>query len=268
MSMLQPTIVIHDFPHPSASGLGVTFNFVVWQMLRHRDRQCYVNIDKSNNPYRCERGPNPWDYYFDQTPMTGYSEDAGIEDPLDLALSGHRDWTVERSAAASRFARSRIRLLPHIQAEIDSFVRQHFKGRVLAVAVRGTDKPEEYRPMKEGDIVARIREIKAATKADTVFLMTDDVRYHEIITAAVGAVSITMPRSRKSLHHNPPQGPYMSGLWMVMDGFIAAYADDFAYTPSNAATIPLIMGRFQSIHRINRHCVIEPFCSRVDGLLL
>lgn len=262
------TYAIDDFPHDHANGLGVTFNFVIWQMLRLREHDTYVNITKPNNPYRdASRGPNVWDYYFDQEIPVLPVIPAPVENPLDLPFSGHRDWTLERQAAVSKFARERIFLRPEIQSEVDSFKRQFFRGSVLAVAVRGTDKLEEYRPMKDNDIVTEIDVLRSQTKADTVFLMTDDIKYHKLITESCGAVSITMPRGKKSLHHNPPNGPFLSGYWMVLDAFIAAGADHFAYTPSNAATMPLIMGEFKSIHRLNRHCVIEPFCQRVDRAL-
>jgi uncharacterized protein YerC len=263
------TIEIRDFPHPHANGIGLSFNFIIWQMLRHAGSRLWVNIDKPNSPYReSARGPNPWDYYFLQDAPESPTTLALVENPLDLPLSGHRDWTMERQRAISAFARQHIRLRPEIQAEVDSFKAQFFRGKVLAVHLRGTDKLEEYRPMRDEEILHEVRALKERVGAETVFLMTDDVRYHKLITEGVGAVSVTMVRGARSLHHNPPRGPYMSGLWMVLDGFIAADAHAFAYTPSNAATIPLIMGgHFESIHRINRYCVIEPFCQRVDRRL-
>lgn len=265
--MSEPTIVIRDFPHPANSGLGVSFNFIFWQMLRYRGRKTWVNIDKPNNPYRCERGPNPWDYYFQQEAPAGETEEASVEDPLDLPFSGHRDWTVGRSNAASRFARERIRLLPDIQAEVDSFVRQHFKGTVLAVGVRGTDKISEYQPAKDEQIISSILALKEQFGCSTIFLMTDDKRYHKIITERTGALSLDIPRSDVSLHHNPPRGPYESGRLAVMDAFIASRANFFFYTPSNFATISLIMGEFQAVGRLPSKCVIEPFCQRVDRAL-
>lgn len=263
------TYSVDDFPHPHPNGLGVTINFMTWQALRLQPAAIHFNIRKSNNPYReAARGNNVFNYYFEQPEPTGIITPAPVEDPLDLPFSGHRDWTIERQKAISAFARTVIRLRPEIQAEVDSFKRQFFKGKVLAVAIRSTDKVEEYRPMKNREILEAVRGLKSELQCETVFLMTDGAGIHKIITEGVGAVSIAIPRSEKSLHHNPPRGPYMSGLWMVLDAFIAAGASHFAYTPSNAATISLIMGeKFESIHRINRHCVIEKFCPRVDRAL-
>jgi hypothetical protein len=260
------TVLIDDFPHPHPNGLGVTFAYVLWQMLRLRDQDFRVRITKENNPYRCERGPNPWDYYFEQEPAVGPFTNALIEHPLDLALSGHRDWTLARQRAIQPFADEHIKLRSEIQAEVDSFKAQFFRGTVLALHLRGTDKIEEYRPMLHVKLLAAITELKNRLKPDTIFLMTDDVDYHKLMQP-LGAVSQTMRRSKKSLHHNPPNGRYESGLSVVMDGWLAAAADWFFYTPSNTAVIPLALGKHKEIGRLNAHCEIFPFCQRVDRAL-
>ena len=255
---------IDDFEHPEPNGLGVSFAYILWQMILLRDRDFRVRITKPNNPYRePARGENVWDYYFDQQPVEGPSEKAPLEHPIDLALSGHRDWTLARQRLIQPFAARHIRLRPEIQAEVDSFRKQYFKGKVLAVHLRGTDKRQEYRAMNPGAILATVRTLRERLGATTIFLMTDDVEYHALLQP-LGYVSQDIPRSKQSLHHNPPVSRYHSGLSVVMDGFLAASADWFAYTPSNTAVIPLAMGKHEEIIRINQHCVIEPFCPRVD----
>jgi hypothetical protein len=263
------TIEVNDFPHPSAAGLGCTFQHVIWQMLRYREHKCWVNIDKANSPYRQEGHPiNVWDSYFLQDPPDELLVSSSVEDPLDLPFSGHRDWTIERQRAISQFARTRVRLRPEIQAEVDSFKAQFFKGKVLACHLRGSDKREEYPAAKMSHLLAEVRAWKERYACQTVFLLTDCPDYHKLITEGVGAVSITMPRSQRSLHHNPPRGPYYSGLTAVMDTFIAAEANVFVYTPSNLSVITLMMARnFEAIGRLPSKCVIEPFCPRVDRAL-
>lgn len=268
--MICVTYSIDDFCQEHPNGLGVSFNFMVWQALRLQPAKFHFNIRKRNNPYReAGHGDNPWDYFFDQPAPTEPTTPAPVEDPLDLPLSGHRDWTLARQRAISAFARQHIRLRPEILAEVESFKAQFFKGRVLAVAARGTDKCSEYLPMRPSEMIPQIREMRDRLQCDTVFVMTDCVLYHEQLTHAFKACSLTIPRSKLSLHHNPPCGPYLSGRWMVMDAWLAASANAFAYTPSNAATIPLIMGQHEEIRRLNgsKNCTIEPFCTRVDKIL-
>jgi hypothetical protein len=261
------TYSIDDFPQEHPNGLGLSLNHMVWQALRLQPARFHFNIRKPNNPYReAGRGDNVWDYFFDQPAPDEPTVPAPVEDPIDLALSGHRDWTLARQRVISAFARKHIRLQPEIQAEVDSFRRQHFNGKVLAISIRGTDKISEYQPMRADRLVAQVNALRERLRPDTLFLMTDDVFYHNLF-GPMHPVSITIPRGSLSLHHNPPRGPYMSGLWACLDGWLAASATWFAYTPSNMATIPLIMGQHEEIIRLNAHCVIEPFCSRVDRVL-
>lgn len=262
------TYSIDDFSQEHPNGLGVTFQFVVWQAIRLQPAAFHVNITKPNNPYReSDRGQNVWDYYFDQPAPTEPTTPAPIERPLDVPLSGHRDWTVARQRAIQPFAARHFRLKPEIQAEIDSFRRQFFKGRVLAVHARGTDKATEYQPMKTGDMIPRIMAMKERLNCQTIFLMTDCVMYHEQLSHHLKSCSLTIPRSNLSLHHNPPRGPYLSGKWALMDAWLAASADAFIYTPSNTAAISLIMGKHEELQRLDKHCVIQPFCSRVNKVL-
>ncbi len=264
------TYLIDDFPQEHPNGMGVTFQHIVWQALR-LGGEFHVNIRKPNNPYReAARGENAWDYYFEQEPPPGITEEAPVEHPLDLPLSGHRAWDIAHQRAIQPFAARHFRLRPEIQAEVDSFKRQFFKGRVLACHVRGTDKRSEYPALPMGEVIGQIAAAKERLRCETIFLMTDCVKHHEVIVGAFGAQSLTIPRSDLSLHHNPPRGPHLSGLWCIMDTWLAASATAFLYTPSNTASIPLIMGQHEEIIRLNKHCVIYPFCKRVDrafGLL-
>lgn len=265
---MEPILEIGDFDQEHPNGLGITFQTVAWQAIRHRPRRFWVNITKPNNPYREAGHPfNVWDAYFDQPAPDGPTEPCPIELPLDVPLSGHRDWTIARQRAIQPFASQHFKLRPEIQAEVDSFKRQFFRGRVLAVGARGTDKCSEYLPMKTTDMIPQILAVKERTKCDTVFLMTDCVLYHEQLTHHLGACSLTIPRGKLSLHHNPPCGPYRAGLWMILDAWLAASADVLMYTPANSYVIPIIMGQHEEIHRLNRHAVIEPFCPRVDRVL-
>lgn len=255
------TIEIRDYPAPRC-GIGVTFNHVVWQQLQYPGEKYWVNIDKPTSPYRdAARGPNPWDYFFVQDAPTELIK--RLEDPLDLALSGHHDWNLKYQRAIHARVAHNFVLRPEIQAEIDSFKAQFFKGGVLGCYLRGTDKRCEYEATPASEIVATVKAVRDELKPDTIFLATDDVRYHELMQQ-FGVASLTMPRTCRSLHHNPPNGPYMSGQMALMDAWLLAACEWMAFTPSNFVTIPLIMGQHQSLHRINRYCRITPFPRHVD----
>lgn len=260
-------IEIDDFPHNGPNGLGVTFNWVALQMLRHPDHTPWVNITKPNNPYRsAEHGPNPWDYYFDQPAPDGQTEKAYVHPEFGLGMSGHCEWSVLHQRAANERLAHRFRLRPEIQEQVDNFRANHFRGKVLGVHLRGTDKLEEYRPMSDGAIAKAVGEAIDRLKPDTVFLQTDDIDYWKLMQR-FNAVSLQIPRSKTNLHHGTPRGPYESGKWAVIDGFLGAACDWYFRTPSNFSTISIIMGRHLELGLINKHCVIEPFSPEVNGLL-
>lgn len=259
---------IDDYPNPHPNGMGVTLNFVVWQMLRHRHDYFRVNIRKPSNPYRDPaRGTNVWDYYFIQPEYGGmvYSP-ASVEDPLDLPFAGNRNWDIRHQRAVQWFASAHIRLRPEIKEEVERFKAEYFHGKVLGIHLRGTDKVEEYRPMRNADIIQRVEALIERLKPDTIFLQTDDTDYWKLMQR-FNPVSIQIPRSKKNLHHGVPKGPYQSGRWAVVDGMLGAACDWYAYTPSNFATISIIMGQHRELIMLNQHCVIDPFCQRVDRAL-
>ncbi len=257
-------IEIHDYPS-SECGLGVTFNHVVWQMLQHPGEKYWVNIDKGSSPYREKgHGPNPWDYYFLQSPPEHPLTQ--IEPPQSLALSGHHAWSLVYQNAIRDRVTPHIKLRPEIQAEVDSFRRQHFKGKVMGLYLRGTDKFGEYKTMSDKDIVMHVRALKERWNPDTIFLATDDVDMHRLMQP-FKAVSTTIARSKLSLHHYPPNGPYLSGKQALIDAWLLAACNFLAFTPSNFATIPLIMGRHEDLFCINKHCVITAFIPQVDSVL-
>lgn len=255
---------IDDYVNPHPNGMGVTFNFVVWQMIRHRIGYFRVNIKKFNNPYRePQRGMNVWDYYFLQDHHNSMQPwPATVEDPIDLPFAGNRDWTVKLQKHVSDFARKHVFLQPELRDKVLNFKDRHFKGKVLGIHLRGTDKIEEYRPMNNIAIVEQVRGLIERLKPDTIFLQTDDIAYWKLMQQ-FNPVSLDIPRSKKNLHHGVPRGPYQSGEWAVIDGFLGAECNWYAYTPSNFATISIIMGRHEELIRINQNCVIERVCTRV-----
>ncbi len=254
---------LDDFPNPHPNGIGLTFNYIVWQMLRLQPIECRVNIRKSNNPYRCALGSNSWDYYFHQEPATDL-QSAPQDD--GLALAGNMDWSIKYQRAINRFIAPRIKLNADIQAAVDDFSSSRFRGRVLGVHLRGTDKAQEYQPMGHRDIFAAIQSLINRLKPDTIFLHTDDIDYWNLMQP-FSPVSLAIPRSKNSLHHHRPAGAYEAGKSAVMDGYLAGMCDWYAYTPSNMATIGLITGRHEEIHRINQYCQIEKFPAVVDKAL-
>lgn len=257
------TYELDDYPNPHPNGIGLTFNYIAWQMIKLHPIECRVNIRKPNNPYRCELGPNPWDYYFEQPESTDL-----IPAPPDdgLALAGNMDWTVQHQRAINAFVAPRVKLNARLQSTVDAFAQQHFKGRVLGIHLRGTDKLEEYQPMKNRVLVETVHNLISRLKPDTVFLHTDDIDYWKLMQQ-FSPVSINIPRSKKSIHHHRPNGAYEAGESAIMDGFLAAKCDWYAYTPSNMATIGLIMGQHDEIHRLNQHCRIDPFPTVVNERL-
>lgn len=249
---------LDDFPNPHPNGIGLTFNYVVWQMIRLQQR-CHIDIRKPSNPYRCDRGPNPWDYYFDQEPCADATP--AIQDD-SLALAGNRAWDIAHQRAL-RLHVEHIKLLPELAAEVAAFRAQNFRGKVLGVHLRGTDKATEYTPLSRHEISALIDPLICELNPDTIFLQTDDVNYWEHMQQ-YNPVSLNIPRSNKSQHHHPPLGRYASGRAAVVDGFLGAACDYYARTPSNFSTISLIMGNHGSIHLLNKHCQIDPFPTALD----
>lgn len=256
------TLSLDDYPNPHPNGIGLTFNYVVWQMLR-LGQPCHVNIRKPSNPYRCERGPNPWDYYFKQDP----APDAipADQDSL-LPLAGNMDWDLRHQRAIHAFASQHIHFRQEIADEVADFKAKHFKGIVLGVHLRGTDKATEYQPLSNLEISTLLEPIIVELKPDTIFLQTDDIDYWRYMQN-YGVVSLDIPRSSRSIHHHAPQGRYEAGRCAIVDGFLGAACDHYARTPSNFSTTSLIMGKHKSIHLLNKYCKIEPFPKELDRAL-
>jgi hypothetical protein len=260
------TYEITDFPNPAVNGLGVSFNWTVWQKLRLRGTPSYVNWNKPNCPYRDSAfGPNVFDYYFTQPAPTEPLTPAPPEESVDLELSGHRDWTLARQQAIRTLVEREIFPRSEIRRRVEACKTGNCLGRVLGVHLRGTDKGNEYTPMSDDDILRKVRALVSRLKPDTIFLQTDDPRFVQLLQF-LKPVSLSIVRDGYPLHYKPTY-PHDCGAMALVDGLLGAACDWYAYTPSNFATISIIMGAHRELIRLNRNCVIEPFHPRVDRVL-
>jgi hypothetical protein len=72
---------------------------------------------------------------------------------------------------------ARLAIAPDVLAEVDAFVANEFRGRVLGLHYRGTDKDREAEPVSYGAMTANAAELMAMRDFGTVFVTSDEAAF-------------------------------------------------------------------------------------------
>ncbi len=130
-----------------------------------------------------EAGPNWWEYFFEpihlgnqQAPRYKSTIDEGSQLTFTgLSLSKERNFGLIQKY---------IRIKPHIQAEVDAFIKQYFKSfLVIGVHHRGTDKQAEWPIVSYEKTYQTIKQVIKKSypfplrKKVKIFVATDDQNF-------------------------------------------------------------------------------------------
>ena len=176
--------------------------------------------DGPNAFYDPRHGGNTWDYWFEAVGVLTYAElSARIDDPDDALTPGdilsldtkqlwklhcnepesvfpyphsmhaetyHLDteWYTKQRNKAQRVVNQYIRVKPHVQAKVDTFVVDFFgAGPVLGIHMRGTDKgtakshPELMRVIPPEEYFSHIDEYTKTHGPCRIFVATDQAQF-------------------------------------------------------------------------------------------
>lgn len=104
-----------------------------------------------------------------------------IRDFNDLGFTITPDLTL---AEAHRVFFSMLAVHPQVLAGVDGFVAEKFRGRVLGIHYRGTDKGREAPPVSYESVTAQAAELAEAGNFETVFVASDEARFVTLAEAS------------------------------------------------------------------------------------
>ena len=218
----------------------------IWVILQsiyeHPDEKYYVDMRKFSGYYdqTITKTNNVWEYYFEQ-PDNIY-EYPKSEDIIDVGcwnnhVSGYCDLssvTEEKRQRYNGIIKKYIRLLPHLQEKVDTFLKttDFLSKNVLGVHCRGTDS------YLKNSIDLYLSEIDLIEKDyDTIFLMSDDVDYFDAVknkykNKVVSYDGATRAKGSASVFENA-QKPYQLGEGVIVESYIISNVKFLLHPRSN-----------------------------------
>lgn len=204
--------------------------------------------------FEAERGPNAWDYFFEQSAF----EFAQARPRLPLWLPyrpGAEDFDpysgLSVRASAGRALHAWCRPRPEISDEVTAFAAAHFKaGKTLGVHVRFTDAAAGRENRKTVDIDTYFAEANRwlDNAADgVIFLAADDQRVVEAFAARYPGRTVHQECLRStdgtSIHGHYDAGvagsPYRKGYEVLVDALLLARCDHIVRTHSRVTCFTL-----------------------------
>lgn len=211
----------------------------VWQVLRamwHNPNSKYY-IDFTNGCQYQDSSiantSNVWEYYFKQPHTSEYpslDQIAKVVDRIiDVPESEFRDVFMVQPTPENIAARrleyfniitKNIKLQPHVQEKIDSFVDSNFKGKkVLGVHFRGTDHPDKK------NITEYLQIIKNKAAAfDIIYCASDEYSRYNMLKTVFGDKVVTYESIKsnddKPLHYKNDISKYKIGEDVIIESFL------------------------------------------------
>jgi len=181
---------------------------------------------------------NVWEYYFQQPHTNTYPSPKEIgkvvDSIIDVPDSEFRDiymvnptpeLIASRRVEFSNIISNFIRLQPHVQEKIDTFVNENFIGkRVLGVHFRGTDHPD-----KKG-ITEYLQIIKdKAASHDIIYCASDEYSRYNMLKVVFGDKVVTYESIKsdndRPLHYRNDVSKYKIGEDVIIESFLLSKTD-------------------------------------------
>jgi hypothetical protein len=240
MSIHKPIRILS--PRWAPAGL---FSYV-WGCLQSMylfpDDQFIVDMRKFSTYYdpSIAHTCNVWEYYWEQPPITRSDDDTFLIGLWNEGDSGYSDIEIitdEKKQRYNKLIATNLRLLPHIQEKIDSFmsINDWKSKKVLGVHCRGSDggglqSPSFY--VEEAKLIEN--------QFDIIFVASCDELYLQAFRNEFGDKVIVYeyaPRSKNgSALWLRPSAPYVAGEGAIIDAYLLSNTNFMIHPTSNVST--------------------------------
>ncbi len=198
-----------------------------------------VDFEDRGLYYDPDYGKNSWEYYFQ--PIDIGRDALAIERTLDFdqqewcALRGERMQPARAFDLISRY----IRVKPHIQSKLDTFVRTHFDNfHVIGIHFRGTDKCGEAPRVPYEEVYAAVRTAIGAVGTEDwrLFVASDEQAFVDYMEDAFPGMVLSW-ETRRSTDGCPidlrMEDNYKKGEDAVMDCLLLSRCHQLIRTASD-----------------------------------
>jgi hypothetical protein len=223
----------------------------IWQTIRgiyHNPNEKYY-IDFSNSIYKSGiNSLNIWDQFFEQPHIEVSPTPEQIKKQVGIIFDSESEfiWPAIQPNTPDNIQKRReefntiinkfIKLKPHVQQKINSFVENNFKGkRILGVHLRGTDHPEKKK------ITEYMQPIKdKLVNYDKLFVCSDDherfrlaevafkhkiISYNSLRSTKKGIPLHSHPYDSRYLRDNTPEYQYKIAEDVIIEAFLMSKVD-------------------------------------------
>jgi hypothetical protein len=227
--------------HPTQPNSGM-FAFI-WQTIRgmyhYPDEKYYVFFGRESCYWDNSTGNNNvWDNYFYQPHSNTCPDAADIKFEVGLL---HDEWSEFRDVYMpadsselyqvrrgeyNKIIEKNVKLLPHIENKLSSYVRENFNGcKVLGIHLRGTDHPDKKPMIYYVDLINRIQ-----GDYDKIFVTSDEESRASYIKNVYGDKVIMndslRSKSDRQLHyHSQSENNYKIGEDVILEAYLLSKCD-------------------------------------------
>lgn len=223
----------------SVAGLFSDFTVILGALFQFKLKIItgLVVITSRHSPYYDRRfGDNVWTYYFNPINI---SHDGDFTPSFTIYHDIHRCFLADLNNdkwEANKLINEYIIVKPHILEEVNMFIHTHFKGSVIGIHYRGTDKSSEAKRVSYNTMFTVLDNFLQNHTGYLLFVATDEELFINQMNDKYPQKVIyqDIKRSNNGLPiHYANRDPYLSGKQALIDCILLSRTKILFKTASN-----------------------------------
>lgn len=263
---------IYKLTHPLYNpGFFSVFHTVLGALDAH-DRSSnglIVDFEDQGLYYDARYGPNWWEYYFEPINFS-YNNQPQEKLPTYKKINFALITEFEMSRARGyELIQKYIRLKPHIQDKLDTFVQQYFAGqRAIGIHYRGTDKKSEE-PTVPYETVAHYLDLEISEHNNIkIFVATDDAHFlafmRKRFPEKVIALDAIRSQDQNPVHFPHSENAYQKGEEALLDCLLLSRCAKLYKMASNLSNCSAKFNPSIPVVNLNQSYSELPMCSKYN----
>lgn len=208
--------------------------------------------------YDDTHGTNWWEYYFEPIQLKkvdGVITEEKFPTYKKITLSLAAEFKMSRERG-SELIKKYVRLKPHVQKRLDTFMEKHFKDNVIGVHYRGTDKKSEASTLSYEEVASSLEKEIDSDEHTKIFVATDDENFITYMQTRFPGKIICLDAIRshddKPIHYPRSNDMYKKGEDAVIDCLLLSRCSKLYKMASNLSDTSCKFNPLLSVTNLNR----------------
>lgn len=229
--------------------------------------------------YDSTLGENWWDYYFEPIKFVAHdTQEIEFKEYKKIIFSFLAQMKLSR-ARSHELITKYIKIKPHIQKKVDSFIQENFKGNtVIGIHYRGTDKKIEAHLVNFETIARLLHDEIEHNKTIKIFVATDDENFlnfmYRTFPGKIVARNSIRSKNETPVHSDPTHNPYQKGEDALLDCLLLSGCSKLYKTASNLSDVAIKFNPHIPVINLSRHFTEQTnyttynFCKVISSIVM